>query len=201
MNQEIVRCATPREQMYRDIIRGLVIQAGSVLIRKENRLSGYAIADLHNAFLWAVRLGIAKTTDQISFQIDMRRIDRFWRAPVKEAVPVPDEVDPREKWRQDVREEEQKREAVFVAVCEYFKVAREELCGESRTRALVYQRAILMYLLLEHTDETQSRVGFYVGKRSQPTVSQAYERVKWNLLWNSTEAQQHVREIRQKFCV
>lgn len=72
------------------------------------------------------------------------------------------------------------RELVLEAVCEYYGVEADELMGNSRDSYVVVARKVLMYLLCDQTRYVQWSIGFFVGMRSQPPVSQAYRWVQQN---------------------
>lgn len=218
MQQQTVQCVTIQDYRYREFIRNFVLRHQVTVICKDDprlRSTGYAMAEIHNALEWAVSKGVAERKETRSYQIRMARIDRFWKEPkVIDVVPpsVASRTLPlsrkeakhaarREEYWAEEKEKEEKRNLVFGAVSEYFCVSREELCGRSARREIAYQRSILIYLLHEHTAESQFWIGMYVGRRSQPTVSVTVERIKWNLLPKDPEVQRHVREIRQKFCM
>jgi len=63
----------------------------------------------------------------------------------------------------------------------YFSFSIEELCGPSRTRALVTARQIAMYLCRELTDLSLPKIGQQFGGRDHTTVMNADRRIRKDL--------------------
>ncbi|GAB3312470.1 chromosomal replication initiator protein DnaA [Epidermidibacterium keratini] len=66
---------------------------------------------------------------------------------------------------------------IMQEVAQYFEVSLDELCGKSRSKALVMPRQIAMYLCRELTDLSLPRIGASFGGKDHTTVMHAYKKV------------------------
>jgi chromosomal replication initiator protein len=70
---------------------------------------------------------------------------------------------------------------IIAQTASYFSFSIEELCGPSRTRALVTARQIAMYLCRELTDLSLPKIGQQFGGRDHTTVMNADRRIRKDL--------------------
>ena len=70
---------------------------------------------------------------------------------------------------------------IIAQTASYFGFSIEELCGPSRTRALVTARQIAMYLCRELTDLSLPKIGQQFGGRDHTTVMNADRRIRKDL--------------------
>ncbi len=70
---------------------------------------------------------------------------------------------------------------IIAQTCAYFSFTIDELCGPSRTRALVTARQIAMYLCRELTDMSLPKIGQDFGGRDHTTVMNADRRIRKDL--------------------
>ncbi|MGI9157538.1 MAG: chromosomal replication initiator protein DnaA, partial [Marmoricola sp.] len=70
---------------------------------------------------------------------------------------------------------------IIAQTATYFSFSIEELCGPSRTRALVTARQIAMYLCRELTDLSLPKIGQQFGGRDHTTVMNADRRIRKDL--------------------
>jgi chromosomal replication initiator protein len=68
--------------------------------------------------------------------------------------------------------------AIMTHVADYFAVAVDELCGQSRTHVLVTARQIAMYLCRELTDLSLPKIGQLFGGRDHTTVMHADRKIR-----------------------
>ncbi|MBD2760648.1 chromosomal replication initiator protein DnaA [Yimella sp. cx-573] len=67
---------------------------------------------------------------------------------------------------------------VMDTAAEYFDVTVDDLCGSSRSRALVNARQIAMYICRELTDESLPQIGRHFGGRDHTTVLHADRKIR-----------------------
>ncbi len=67
---------------------------------------------------------------------------------------------------------------IMGATASYFQISLEDLCGSSRSRALVIARQIAMYLCRELTDMSLPRIGQTFGGRDHTTVMHAERKIR-----------------------
>ena len=70
---------------------------------------------------------------------------------------------------------------IIAQTAAYFSFSIDELCGPSRTRALVTARQIAMYLCRELTDMSLPKIGQDFGNRDHTTVMNADRRIRRDL--------------------
>ncbi|RLV48426.1 chromosomal replication initiator protein DnaA [Nocardioides mangrovicus] len=70
---------------------------------------------------------------------------------------------------------------IIAQTASYFSFSIDELCGPSRTRALVTARQIAMYLCRELTDLSLPKIGQQFGGRDHTTVMNADRRIRKDL--------------------
>ncbi|HVE73977.1 MAG TPA: chromosomal replication initiator protein DnaA [Mycobacteriales bacterium] len=68
--------------------------------------------------------------------------------------------------------------AIMAATAEYFGLTLEDLCGSSRSRALVTARQIAMYLCRELTELSLPKIGQMFGGRDHTTVIHADRKIR-----------------------
>jgi len=67
---------------------------------------------------------------------------------------------------------------IMAATAEYFSLTMEDLCGSSRSRALVTGRQVAMYLCRELTDLSLPKIGQMFGGRDHTTVIHADRKIR-----------------------
>ncbi len=67
---------------------------------------------------------------------------------------------------------------IMAASAEYFGLTMEDICGSSRSRALVTARQIAMYLCRELTDMSLPKIGQMFGGRDHTTVMHAVGKIR-----------------------
>ncbi|MBO3750299.1 chromosomal replication initiator protein DnaA [Streptosporangiaceae bacterium NEAU-GS5] len=67
---------------------------------------------------------------------------------------------------------------IMATTAEYFGVSMDDLCGTSRSRALVTARQIAMYLARELTDLSLPKIGQQFGGRDHTTVMHAERKIR-----------------------
>ncbi len=67
---------------------------------------------------------------------------------------------------------------IMAATAEYFGLTMEDICGSSRSRALVTARQIAMYLCRELTDMSLPKIGQMFGGRDHTTVMHAVGKIR-----------------------
>jgi chromosomal replication initiator protein len=88
-------------------------------------------------------------------------------------------------------------EAIQDAVCERFRITRDELLSSSRAARLVWPRQIAMYLARENTDLTFPDIARRFGGRNHTTVMHAVKRTA-DRLTTDPEAYDTVRELTER---
>ncbi len=68
--------------------------------------------------------------------------------------------------------------AIMAQTAAYFELTIEDLCGSSRSRALVNARQIAMYLCRELTDLSLPKIGQHFGGRDHTTVIHAERKIR-----------------------
>ncbi len=66
----------------------------------------------------------------------------------------------------------------MAATASYFGISLEDLCGSSRSRALVTARQVAMYLCRELTDLSLPKIGQHFGGRDHTTVMHADRKIR-----------------------
>jgi chromosomal replication initiator protein len=66
----------------------------------------------------------------------------------------------------------------MAATAEYFGLTMEDLCGSSRSRALVNARQVAMYLCRELTEMSLPKIGQEFGGRDHTTVMHAERKIR-----------------------
>ncbi len=67
---------------------------------------------------------------------------------------------------------------IMSTTAEYFGVSLDDLCGGSRSRALVVARQIAMYLARELTDLSLPKIGAQFGGRDHTTVMHSERKIR-----------------------
>jgi chromosomal replication initiator protein len=75
---------------------------------------------------------------------------------------------------------------IIAQTASYHSFSIEDLCGPSRTRALVTARQIAMYLCRELTDLSLPKIGQQFGGRDHTTVMNAERRIRKDLAERQT---------------
>ena len=88
-------------------------------------------------------------------------------------------------------------EAIQDAVCERFRITRDELLSTSRAARLVWPRQVAMYLARENTDLTFPDIARRFGGRNHTTVMHAVRRTA-DRLTSDREAYDTVRELTER---
>jgi chromosomal replication initiator protein len=89
---------------------------------------------------------------------------------------------------------------IMAQTADYFRVSIEDLCGSSRSRALVTARQIAMYLCRELTDLSLPKIGQAFGGRDHTTVMHAQRKVSAMMterrsIWNQvTELTNRIKQ-------
>lgn len=66
---------------------------------------------------------------------------------------------------------------VITAVCSYYNVTLEALCGSSRSRTVSMPRQIAMYLARTETEASLPQIGTYMGNRDHTTILYGVEKI------------------------
>ena len=83
---------------------------------------------------------------------------------------------------------------IMAVTAEYFGVTLDELCGQSKVRAIASARQIAMYLCRELTDLTLPKIGATFGGRDHTTVMHAAKKIR-NELAERRQTYDHVQEL------
>ena len=83
---------------------------------------------------------------------------------------------------------------IMAVTAEYFNVSMDELCGQSKTRAIASARQIAMYLCRELTDLTLPKIGTTFGNRDHTTVMHAAKKIR-NEIAERRQTYDHVQEL------
>jgi chromosomal replication initiator protein len=67
---------------------------------------------------------------------------------------------------------------IMSTTAEYFGISLDDLCGTSRSRALVTARQIAMYLARELTDLSLPKIGYQFGGRDHTTVMHSERKIR-----------------------
>ncbi len=86
---------------------------------------------------------------------------------------------------------------IMAQTAAFFKLTLEDLCGTSRSRALVEARQIAMYLCRELTDLSLPKIGQTFGGRDHTTVMHADRKIR-ELMAERRALYNHVNEITTK---
>ena len=86
---------------------------------------------------------------------------------------------------------------IMAQTATFFKLTLEDLCGTSRSRALVEARQIAMYLCRELTDLSLPKIGQTFGGRDHTTVMHADRKIR-ELMAERRALYNHVNEITTK---
>ena len=83
---------------------------------------------------------------------------------------------------------------IMAVTAEYFNVTLDELCGQSKTRAIASARQMAMYLCRELTDLTLPKIGSTFGGRDHTTVMHAAKKIR-NEIAERRQTYDHVQEL------
>ncbi len=83
---------------------------------------------------------------------------------------------------------------IMAVTAEYFGVTLDELCGQSKVRAIASARQIAMYLCRELTDLTLPKIGATFGGRDHTTVMHAAKKIR-NELAERRQTYDQVQEL------
>ncbi len=83
---------------------------------------------------------------------------------------------------------------IMAVTAEYFGVTLDELCGQSKTRAIASARQIAMYLCRELTDLTLPKIGTTFGNRDHTTVMHAAKKIRTEIA-ERRQTYDHVQEL------
>jgi len=86
---------------------------------------------------------------------------------------------------------------IMAQTATFFKLTLEDLCGTSRSRALVEARQIAMYLCRELTDLSLPKIGQTFGGRDHTTVMHADRKIR-ELMAERRALYNHVNDIKTK---
>ena len=68
-------------------------------------------------------------------------------------------------------------EQVITAVCSYYNVTNEALCGTSRSRTVSLPRQIAMYLARTETEASLPQIGTHMGNRDHTTILYGVDKI------------------------
>jgi chromosomal replication initiator protein len=83
---------------------------------------------------------------------------------------------------------------IMAVTAEYFSVTLDELCGQSKTRAIASARQMAMYLCRELTDLTLPKIGNTFGNRDHTTVMHAAKKIRTEIA-ERRQTYDHVQEL------
>ncbi len=83
---------------------------------------------------------------------------------------------------------------IMAVTAEYFGVTLDELCGQSKTRAIASARQMAMYLCRELTDLTLPKIGNTFGNRDHTTVMHAAKKIRTEIA-ERRQTYDHVQEL------
>jgi chromosomal replication initiator protein len=83
---------------------------------------------------------------------------------------------------------------IMAVTAEYFNVTLDELCGQSKTRAIASARQMAMYLCRELTDLTLPKIGTTFGGRDHTTVMHAAKKIRTEIA-ERRQTYDHVQEL------
>ncbi len=83
---------------------------------------------------------------------------------------------------------------IMAVTAEYFSVTLDELCGQSKTRAIASARQMAMYLCRELTDLTLPKIGTTFGNRDHTTVMHAAKKIRTEIA-ERRQTYDHVQEL------
>jgi chromosomal replication initiator protein len=87
-------------------------------------------------------------------------------------------------------------ESIITAVCDHFKITKEQFLSRSNSRRVAYPRQIAIWLMMEHTQLTQEMIGEVVGKE-RTTVHHSRQLVI-DLMETYPEVRNEITEIKLK---
>ena len=82
-------------------------------------------------------------------------------------------------------------------VCDYFNLPLEKINSQSRERALVQARQLIMYYSKKYTKNSLAVIGIHCGKKDHATVLHACKAVN-NLIETDKQFRQHAEKIEKK---
>jgi chromosomal replication initiator protein len=86
---------------------------------------------------------------------------------------------------------------ILEAVCEYYRISADDLCGKQRDKHIVVPRQVAMYLMRQETEASLLEIGQALGGRDHSTVLHGCEKIEREMNDN-TPLRKEIGAIRQQ---
>ena len=81
-------------------------------------------------------------------------------------------------------------------VCSHFKVKKEELKKQDRSKRIAYPRQICMYLLRKHTDLNYTDIAHLLGRKDHTTIMHGVEKITQDLIEGVNDINAHISTLK-----
>jgi chromosomal replication initiator protein len=81
-------------------------------------------------------------------------------------------------------------------VCNHFKLKKEELKKQDRSRRVAYPRQICMFMLRKHTDLNFIEIAHLLGRKDHTTIMHGVEKIESDINSGESEINTHISEIK-----
>jgi chromosomal replication initiator protein len=81
-------------------------------------------------------------------------------------------------------------------ICSHFKLKKEELKKQDRSKRVAYPRQICMYMLRKHTDLNFIEIAHLLGRKDHTTIMHGVEKIETDINKGENEINNHISEIK-----
>ena len=83
-------------------------------------------------------------------------------------------------------------------VCAHFKIKKEELKKQDRSKRVAYPRQVCMYLLREHTDLNFTDIAHLLGRKDHTTIIHGVEKIESDLSEGVNDINSHISILKDQ---
>jgi len=81
-------------------------------------------------------------------------------------------------------------------VCDHFKLKKEELKKQDRSKKVAYPRQICMYMLRKHTDLNYVDIAHLLNRKDHTTIMHGVEKIESDIIAGENSINSHLSEIK-----
>jgi chromosomal replication initiator protein len=81
-------------------------------------------------------------------------------------------------------------------VCNHFKIKKEEIKKQDRSKKIAYPRQICMYILRKHTNLNYTEIAHLLGRKDHTTILHGVEKIETDITKDLNNINTHISEIK-----
>lgn len=81
-------------------------------------------------------------------------------------------------------------------VCSHFKIKKEEIKKQDRSKKIAYPRQVCMYILRKHTNLNYTEIAHLLGRKDHTTIMHGVEKIETDITGDLNNINTHISEIK-----